>query len=91
MKKLLFALILTALCASFAAAQYVVGPGGIITPNGALHYVVPQPYVYMGATPFGAYPYHMPLYPLSYPMVPVPVAPMWGTADDLPPSNIPMQ
>ncbi|MBI4964698.1 MAG: hypothetical protein HY913_15570 [Desulfomonile tiedjei] len=90
MKKVLVALILTGLLTSSAMAQIVVGPEGIIAANGALHYVVPSPhYVYMGATPFGAYHYPMPLYNMSYPMVPVPVAPLWNTPDDLPPSSIP--
>jgi len=92
MKRLLVASIMIVMLASSAMAQVVVGPEGIITHNGALHYVVPSPhYIYMGATPFGAYHYHMPLYPLSYPMVPVPIAPMWGTPDDIQPSSGPMQ
>jgi len=92
MKKLLVALIMVGILASSAVAQVVVGPEGIIVPNGGLHYVVPSPHhIYMGATPFGAYRYHMPLYPVSYPMVPVPIAPMWRTPDDTQPSAGPMQ
>jgi len=103
MKKLLVALIMTGLLASFAMAQLLIAPEGTIAPNGALHYVVPTgphmgapgyhgvpyPFPGVGYPPPGPFLYPMPLYPVSYPMVPVPA--IWGEAGGPSPSSSPMQ
>jgi hypothetical protein len=85
MKKLFVALILVALTAPHALAQLAAAPEGAIIPNGALHYVVPS------GIPIVAWGGHVPwpssfptttLYPLSYPLVPVPVPPPTGSTSD---------
>jgi len=85
MRKLFIALILGVLAASSASAQLSVAPEGAIIPNGALHYMVPKgvPIVSWGGhEPWVSHYPAMPLHPLSYPMVPVPVPPPSGSTSD---------
>ncbi len=85
MKKLFIALILMALTASHALAQLATAPEGAIISNGALHYTVPSgiPIVAWGGhEPWPSHFPATPLYPLSYPMVPVPIPPPSGSTSD---------
>jgi hypothetical protein len=85
MRKLFVALILAALAASSAEAQLSAAPEGPIIPNGAIHYVVPSgiPIVAWGGyDPWPSQFPATPLYPLSYPMVPVPLPPPSGSTSD---------
>src|SRR5208337_3980434 len=85
MKKLFIALILIALTASHALAQLATAPEGAIISNGALHYTVPSgiPIVAWGGhEPWPSHFPATPLYPLSYPMVPVPIPPPSGSTSD---------
>jgi hypothetical protein len=85
MRKLFIAMILATLAASSAQAQLATAPEGAIMPNGALHYVVPSgiPIVAWGGhEPWPSHFPSTPLYPLSYPMVPVPIPPPSGSTSD---------
>jgi hypothetical protein len=85
MRKLFIAMILATLASSAAQAQLATAPEGAIIPNGALHYVVPSsiPIVAWGGhAPWPSQFPATPLYPLSYPMVPVPIPPPSGSTSD---------
>ncbi|MGO9568214.1 MAG: hypothetical protein ACLP5H_11800 [Desulfomonilaceae bacterium] len=85
MRKLFIAMILATLAASSAQAQLAVAPEGGIISNGALHYTVPSgiPIVaWGGQAPWPSHFPATPLYPLSYPMVPVPIPPPSGSTSD---------
>jgi hypothetical protein len=85
MRKLFIAMMLATLAASSAQAQLATAPEGAIMPNGALHYTVPSgiPIVAWGGhAPWPSYFAATPLYPLSYPMVPVPIPPPSGSTSD---------
>jgi hypothetical protein len=85
MKKLFVALILVALIAPHALAQLATAPEGAIIPNGALHYVVPSGIPILGWGGHEPWPSNFPitsLYPLSYPLVPVPIPPPSGSTSD---------
>lgn len=98
MKKWFLALILIALAASSALAQFSVAPEGAVTPNGALMYTVPTHTPILAWGGHEPWPWRLPptpLYPLSYPAVPVPVPPPGGSTSNRikPPSaseNIPL-
>ncbi len=85
MRKLFIAMILATMAASSAHAQLATAPEGAIMPNGALHYTVPSgiPIVAWGGhEPWPSQFPSTPLYPLSYPMVPVPIPPPSGSTSD---------
>jgi hypothetical protein len=85
MRKLFIAMMLATLASSAAQAQLATAPEGAIIPNGALHYVVPSsiPIVAWGGhEPWPSHFPSTPLYPLSYPMVPVPIPPPSGSTSD---------
>lgn len=85
MRKLFFALIFTAACASPAFSQLVAAPEGAVIPNGAFHYIIPGgvPVVQWGGQlPGGMHFPVMHVYPLSYPMVPIPMPPLTGSSSD---------
>ncbi len=89
MKKLFFSLILIVALVPSAMAQLAVAPEGAVIPNGAFHYVAP------GGIPLAGSPLPADLrfpvtalYPISYPMVPVPMPPPGGsTSDRIRPQN----
>ena len=85
MKKLFIALILAILTASSVQAQLSTAPEGAIIPNGGLHYVVPSAIPILawgGHDPWPSQFPATPLYPLSYPLVPVPIPPPGGSTSD---------
>ena len=85
MNKLFVAMILATLAAGSAFAQLATAPEGAIIPNGALHYTVPSSIPIVAWGGHAPWPSHFPatpLYPLSYPMVPVPIPPPSGSTSD---------
>jgi hypothetical protein len=85
MKKLFVGLILVAMFAHSVSAQLVATPEGAVVPNGAFHYIVPgnMPAVaWGGSAPWGMRFPVAQAYPLSYPLIPIPMPPPGGSTSD---------
>ncbi len=83
MKTLLGAWILALVCVSSVAAQLAIAPEGAVLPDGAFHYVVPVsiPLLPSLRPDYLCYPV-TPLYPITFPKVPVPMPPPEGSTSD---------
>jgi hypothetical protein len=85
MRNFSVALILATMFTSSVFGQLAAAPEGGVFPNGAFHYMIPGGVPVLqwgGALPGGM---HFPvsqIYPLSYPMVPVPIPPLTGSTSD---------
>jgi hypothetical protein len=83
MKRLLGALLISLLCVSSAVAQLAISPEGAVLPDGTFNYTLPVsiPLLPSYRPEYLCFPV-TPLYPISFPKVPVPIPPPDGSTSD---------